>query len=122
MISATIVSGSVISCEGSAASRSRMVEYWLWSATHMSTGFGEFTKGSQNCFKTGGWVTCHSAAVAITSVRPISATAGFLSARKVGRDRVTTGSVATGGALRASDASLGNTREVTGGPLGWPGQ
>src|SRR5271156_1749229 len=122
MISATIRSGNVISCEGSAASLSRMVEYWLWSATHMSTGFGEFTKGSQNCFRTGGWDTCHSAAAAITSVRVTTASAGFLRARKVGSDRGTSGSVTTGCALRASDASLGNASEVTGGALGWPGQ
>src|ERR1700722_14566004 len=122
MMSATMVSGKGISCEGSAAARKRMVEYWLWSATQMSTGFGEFTNGSQNCFRTGGPDARHSAAEATASVSAASASAGTLRSRKFRFDRGTTGSVATGCALRASDASLGNSSEVTEELLGWPGQ
>src|SRR3984885_253238 len=100
-----------------------MLEYWLWSATHMSTGFGEFTNGSQNCLNTGGRDTCHTAVAAITSVSPANASAGVLRARKIRFDGGTTGSVATGCAFRASDASFGSASDVTaGGPLGWPGQ
>ena len=67
MIRATMLSGKVISCEGSAASRWRMVENWLWSATQMSAGFGELMNGSQNCFRTGGREICHAVAAAITT-------------------------------------------------------
>src|ERR1700722_3711863 len=99
-----------------------MVEYWLWSATHMSTGFGEVMNGSQNCFKTGGRDTRHSAIEAIASVSAISATAGILRAIRFRFGCRTSAGVAAVWALRRS-ASPGISREVTaGGPLGWPGQ
>src|SRR5271156_6566399 len=123
MMSATMLSGKVIWCEGSAASRRRMVEYWLWSATHMSTGFGEYTNGSQNCLSTGGREKCHSVAAAITIVSAPSANACILRAGKFRFVRGTSGSVATGGALTVSALSLDNSRETAAaGPLGCPGQ
>src|ERR1700730_17888243 len=116
MISATMVSGKVISCEGSAASRRRMVEYWLWSATHMSTGFGEFTNGSQNCLKTGGRDACHRVAEAITRARPTSANASILPTVKIRFVRGSTESVELGWDLMTSEPLLGDSSEVAGRP------
>src|SRR5581483_2939940 len=45
---ATERSLSVVSCLGSAASRSTIVEYWFWSATQTRTGPGDLKKGAQN--------------------------------------------------------------------------
>src|ERR1700752_3937914 len=49
MMTVTIVSGSVVSSWGSAASRSRMLAYCGWAARQKTVGSGEFTKACQNC-------------------------------------------------------------------------
>ena len=89
----------------------------------MSTGFGEFTNGSQNCFKTGGRDTRQSAVEAIASVSATSANAGIRRALKLRFDGGTSASVGAVWTLMRSAASPEISREVTAeGTLGWPGQ
>src|ERR1700686_5383806 len=76
-----MLSVSVTSRCGSAASRSLSVEYWLWSAMQNSTGSEDFTNGSQNCFNAGGLDANQIATEAPTSNTRSTAAAGFTPAR-----------------------------------------
>src|ERR1700730_2342623 len=122
MMMVTMLSVSVVSCCGSAASRRRMVEYWLWSAMQNSTGSGDVTNGSQNCFRAGGREAYQSTVEAMPSASRASTYRGFLPATKIRFERGAVGTVEARRTTVVSEGMLGNSSEVAGKPAGWPGQ
>src|SRR5271155_2377990 len=123
MITGTMLSASVVSRSGLAASRNRMVAYWFWSAMQKRTGSGDVTNGSQNCFKIEGRDTRQTvAAVIATSANTASANANLLSRMKLRIERGGTGTVEAEWTLVVSEPLLGNSGAVPGKPVGCPGQ
>src|SRR6202021_2225240 len=118
----TMLSLKVISRCGSAASRRRIVEYWLWSAMQNNTGSEDFTNGSQNCLSAGGLDANHAAVEAPASNSRSTAIAGFppLSTGCLRRDAG--GRTSVGCIKGISSARVASSAGLADSPEGRPGQ
>src|SRR6201993_2199275 len=122
MMIVTMLSLSVISRCGSAASRSRSVEYWIWSAMQNSTGSDDFTNGSQNSFSAGGRDANQIAAEAPATKSSTNATLGLQSARTDRPVRAAEDCAAAGRMGVASPPPLSASTPFADNPVGRPGQ
>lgn len=114
------MSFSVISRCGSAASRSRILENWFWSAMQKSTGSEDLMNGSQNCFKTDGREVYQKAVPAAASTSRASATKAFFVEKKL-RSEPACAETFEPGIDDLLGAERGNSVDPGGKPEGRPG-